>query len=242
MSRVPDSIKRVLDIGSGPGDWAIAMGERYPNAEIVATDISPYQQPINVPRNVVFQVDDAQEQWTYAAPFDLIHIRGLSGAFADWSHIYAEAFKHLRPGGTLEVADCGPIQAASQPENSYLSIYNGALQSAAQKAGITLGFEHQRKGLVERFGLSVLKTTSLDIPLGDYSSNPRMKVVGKMALIAALEGLESTSLRLLTRELNWEPGKVIDLCAKVAKEIKSPETRASCQCQLLLARKLLELE
>ena len=242
MSRVPDSIKRILDIGTGPGNWAVAMGERYPNAEIVATDISSYQQPTNVPRNVKFQVDDAREHWTYAAPFDLIHIRGLSGAFVDWAHIYAEAFKHLRPGGMLEIADCGPIQAAAQPENSYLSIYNGAIQSAAEKAGITLGVQHQRKELVEGSGLSILKSTSREIPLGDYSPDPRMKVVGKMALVAALEGLESTSLRLLTRELNWEPEKVNDLCAKVANEIISVETRASCRCQLLLARKLLELE
>ena len=242
MSRIPDSIKRILDVGTGPGTWAIAMGERYPNAEIVATDMSPYQQPINMPPNVLFQVDDAREHWTYTAPFELIHIRGLSGSFMDWLHIYKEAFKHLRPGGTLEVADCGPIQISVEPVNSYLSIYNGAVQSAAQKAGITLGTEHQRKELVELSGLSVMKLTSLDVPIGDYSHDPRMRVVGKMALIAALEGLESMSLRLLTRELNWGPEKVTDLCAKVAEEITKPESRAFCQCQLLLARKLVELE
>ncbi|MCJ1403166.1 hypothetical protein MMC11_006389 [Xylographa trunciseda] len=242
MARIPDDIKRVLDIGTGSGDWAIAMGERYPNAEIVATDISSYQQPPTVPPNVFFQIDDAREEWTYASPFDLIHIRCLNGAFSNWTHIYSEAFRHLRPGGIVEIVDMGLIKVVEPSRASYLSIYNGVLQSATEKAGIAVSFEHLRKSVVEASGLSVLKTTMLEFPLGNYPQDSRLKMVGRMALIAALEGLESTALRLLTKELLWEPDNVKELCSKVVQDITRPAARASVPCQFLVARKLLELE
>ncbi|MCJ1286745.1 hypothetical protein MMC26_006091 [Xylographa opegraphella] len=242
MARISDDIERVLDVGTGSGDWAIAMGERYPNAEIVATDISSYSQPPTVPPNVFFQIDDAREEWTYGAAFDLIHIRCLNGAFSNWAHIYHEAFRHLKAGGMIEVVDMGLITVVEPSRVSHLSIYNGVLQSAAEKAGITVSLEHLRKSLAEASGLSVLRTTTLEFPLGNYSEDPRLKMVGKMALIAALEGLESTALRLLTKELGWEPDSVKDLCSKVVQDITRPDARGSIPCQFLIARKLLELE
>ena len=41
---------RILDIGTGTGIWAIDMADRYPQAEIVGTDLSPIQ-PKWVPPN-----------------------------------------------------------------------------------------------------------------------------------------------------------------------------------------------
>ena len=35
--------KRILDIGTGTGIWAIEMAEQYSDSEIVGTDLSPVQ-------------------------------------------------------------------------------------------------------------------------------------------------------------------------------------------------------
>lgn len=35
--------KRILDIGTGTGIWAIAMAEQYPHAQVIGTDLSPVQ-------------------------------------------------------------------------------------------------------------------------------------------------------------------------------------------------------
>lgn len=35
--------RRILDIGTGTGLWAIEMGDRFPNAQIIGTDLSPTQ-------------------------------------------------------------------------------------------------------------------------------------------------------------------------------------------------------
>lgn len=48
----------ILDIATGTGDWAIKMGDLFPHAEVIATDLSPIQ-PRNVPPNVNFFVEDS---------------------------------------------------------------------------------------------------------------------------------------------------------------------------------------
>lgn len=50
--------RRVLDIATGTGTWAIEMGDEYPESQIVGTDLSPIQ-PSYVPPNVRFFVEDS---------------------------------------------------------------------------------------------------------------------------------------------------------------------------------------
>ncbi|KAL8722199.1 MAG: hypothetical protein Q9181_007543, partial [Wetmoreana brouardii] len=221
---IPRSAKRILDIGTGTGDWAIAVAERFPNAEVTATDITCFQ-PTDVPPNVFFEIDDAREEWTYTEPFDFIRIRGLSGAFSDWTAVYAEAYKHLQTNGILEVADFDAVRLTEPMADSYLSLYNGACASAAEKSGNPLGLDHMRKTSFESAGLSIAKSRTLEVPLGTWSPDPRKKVAGKMALIATLEGLEANSLRLLTRHMDWKAEDVRDLCGKVQGELMRPDAR-----------------
>ena len=54
--------RAILDIATGTGDWAIQMGDLFPQSEITATDLSPIQ-PAEVPPNVNFYVEDS-----YVAP------------------------------------------------------------------------------------------------------------------------------------------------------------------------------
>ena len=238
MARIPHDTRRILDIGTGTGEWAIAISEKFPQAEVIAIDITGFQ-PTEVPPNVFFEVDNVLEEWTYTDPFDFIHIRGLTGAFSDWRPLYSAFNTHLRPGGSLEIADFGPIRLAQDLPNSYLSAFNGAYLSAADKAGISVGLEHMRRPMLAEAGLSIVKSKVFEVPLGTWSTDPRKKVAGKMALISALEGLEAMSLRLLTRELSWKEQDVRDLCEKVQAELLTPGVRAVMPCQFVVARKLM---
>lgn len=50
--------RKVLDIATGTGTWAIEMGDQYPEAQIIGTDLSPIQPPF-VPPNVRFFIEDS---------------------------------------------------------------------------------------------------------------------------------------------------------------------------------------
>ncbi|KAL9042880.1 MAG: hypothetical protein Q9180_000264 [Flavoplaca navasiana] len=43
LAPIPADAKRILDIGTGTGIWAIEAGDKYPQAEILGNDISPIQ-------------------------------------------------------------------------------------------------------------------------------------------------------------------------------------------------------
>ncbi|PGH18222.1 hypothetical protein AJ79_00560 [Helicocarpus griseus UAMH5409] len=224
---LPKTTSRILDIGTGTGDWAIGMGETYPDAEILSIDISVFDSdPGSIaPPNVFFQIDDAEQgEWTCQQPFDFIHIRGLSGGIADWPALYKQAFARLEPGGSIEVADAdftsGLLNARNAPANSYLSIYISAIRSAADVAGYPRDMDHLRIPVLAAAGFEQIRSYDIEVPIGTWhEEDARGSTLGKMVLIVLLEGLEAGSLRLLTKYVGWTPEDVKDLCDKVKMEI-----------------------
>ncbi|KKA18536.1 hypothetical protein T310_7508 [Rasamsonia emersonii CBS 393.64] len=226
---VPKGASRILDVGTGPGDWAIEMGELYPDAEIIATDISIFDGGpgrFGLP-NVHFQLDDAEEEWTYHEPFDLIHMRGLSGAFRDWNAVYKQAFKHLKAGGYIEVSESDPAaditNIPNAPPNSYFSILMSAMRNTADAAGFPRGRDHLRPSALTSVGFVDVRVHDITVPVGTWPQDPRQKTLGKMALIGLLEGLEARSLRQLTATGKWTADEVRDLCEKAKREIVAAE-------------------
>ena len=213
------------------------MGERYPNAEIIATDISVFQATY-VPSNVVFQVDDARGEWTYTQLFGFIHIQGLARAFSDWPEIYAKAFRHLKQGGFLEVADFGFARLSGNIRDPYVDVFNGACQSAADKARDSVRIGTYEAKRTYSGWLCIRKTSDYSGAARHLVPDLRKHLLGKMALIAILEGLEAVSLRFLTKQLGWKADDVRELCGRV-KEVASPGARVVTSFQFLVARRLL---
>jgi SAM-dependent methyltransferase len=222
---VPAGACRILDVGTGPGDWTLEMAEQYPDAEIVATDISVFDSGparIGMP-NVCFQLDNAEDEWTYRDPFDLVHLRGLSGAFRDWSSVYRRAFQHLKPGGYIEISDADPaadaIHVPNAPKDSFCSILIAAMRSAADVAGYPRDGGHLRPRALTAVGFEDVRTSEMTVRVGTGLQDPRERAIGKMTLVGLLEGLEARSLRPLTATGNWTADEVRDLCEKVKTEL-----------------------
>jgi len=212
---------RILDIGTGPGDWAIEMSTKHPTAQIIASDLGIFDSGLahlSLP-NVTFQLSDAQSTWTYHDPFDLIHIRGLSGAFKNWTYIYTQSLAHLKPGGYIEVADFDPAAdtITGHPELVHLRIYTAALLKAADEAGYPRDLEHLCADTLSQVGFVDIRVQERSIPIGLWPEDLSEKTPGKMALIALLEGLEAYALRALTR-VGWEVEEVRGLCERVGGE------------------------
>ncbi|PYI10059.1 methyltransferase [Aspergillus sclerotiicarbonarius CBS 121057] len=235
---------RILDIGTGPGDWAIEMSTAYPHSTIIASDIGVFDSGlghVDLP-NVYFHLDDARNDWAYHTLFDLIHLRGLAGAFPDWSFIYQQAFRHLAPGGYLEVADTDFVAepTTSLPANSYLRLFSSALRSAAESAGCLRDLAHLQPALLSAHGFVDIHVHEYTFPIGLWSENPRDRTLGKMGLIALLEGLEAISLRPLTATYGWVAEEVRDLCDQVRAEILAGGYRVSASVRIITGRKPLD--
>ncbi|SPO07360.1 related to methyltransferase [Cephalotrichum gorgonifer] len=78
------------------------FADKFPNCEVIGTDISPIQSTW-VPPNLKFEIEDCTQAWTFPPnSFDFIHIRYLVGSIPDWTAFFKEAYSALEPGGYLE--------------------------------------------------------------------------------------------------------------------------------------------
>ncbi|KAJ5080976.1 hypothetical protein N7456_013686 [Penicillium angulare] len=235
---------RILDIGTGPGDWAIEMSAEYPNATIIASDLGVFDSGVahvSLP-NVDFQLADAQSEWTYHEPFDLIHIRGLSGAFNDWNAIYHQAMSHLKPGGFIEVADTDPggdtitVATGGDDGTPYLQIYAAALRLSGHTSGCPRDLQHLERGALESAGFVDVNVIERTFPIGLWPEDIHEKTLGKMALIALLEGLEAHALRQLTRLAGYTVSGARELCEKVQEEVLAAK-KITARVRIVTAQK-----
>ncbi|KAF8077893.1 S-adenosyl-L-methionine-dependent methyltransferase [Lyophyllum atratum] len=94
--------RRILDLGTGGGFWAINMADDFPRAEVIGVDLAPIQ-PRTVPPNCTFELCDL-DQRNIPYPdnhFDFIHARSMHTGIHDYPRFLEEIGRLLRPGGLL---------------------------------------------------------------------------------------------------------------------------------------------
>ncbi|KUJ20195.1 putative Demethylmenaquinone methyltransferase [Mollisia scopiformis] len=226
LTTVPlSSPTKILDVGTGPGDWAMAMGDEYPDAEIIGTDIAKIQ-PSAVPLNVFFEIDDAEEEggWTWADDeFDLVHFRHMAGAFSDWSEVYREACRSLKPGGWIEVLDFDSHDRTLLSffgKDSEVADWLKTINECAKMSGRPRGVAHLRPEVFTSAGFIDVHVTEKTIPMGVWPEDKEDKKLGKHFLIAQLCGVESVCLRPFAEQMEWDVEKIRNLCDTVTQSIR----------------------
>jgi hypothetical protein len=105
---------------------------------------------------------DLEGEWPFSAKqaFHLIHAQSLGGLLADWEGFYQNAYKHLVPGGWLEVkdhdiwlcsddGDCGVPDAVRQ--------WQELLEEAAEKFGKRINVAAKQREWMEGAGFVEVK-------------------------------------------------------------------------------------
>jgi len=224
LTTVPlENPRYILDIGTGIGEWAIGMAEKYPQCEVFGTDIAPIQPTHQVPFNIEFHIENAEEEWIRPADaVDLVHLRNMEGAFSDWSFVYNQAFACIKPGGWIEVIDWEDFFADKNylsfyPEGSAPYVLTKAVLEAAELAGKPRDSRHLNKDLLLEAGFVDIRETGYDLGIGSRENSS----YGKFWLFSIVTGIEAGALRLLTKYLGWDPDEVHELCEKVARETRT---------------------
>lgn len=174
---------------------------------------------------------------------DLVHLRDMAGAFADWDFIFREALGCLKPGGYIECLDFHDRTGQTHnfldsfPEDAQIHEFARAIDEASIRAGRRRGTHHLEAERLERIGFVDVEISEHALPLNAQDDSV-------MWLVVCLYTVEAGSLRLLTKYLGWDPKRVRKLCDKVCHEIlqkardhSAPPNSLNISLRVLKARK-----
>jgi len=218
----PDN-KRVLDVGTGTGIWAIDIGDEYPNA-LVGTDLSPIQ-PTWTPPNVKFYVDDAESEWVFRPEeaFDLIHGRGLSGGIQDWDKLIRQAYNNLKPGGWLEFHEA---EAEARSDDDTVIRATNTMEfvrlcnDAAKKFGQEVSCAHLIQERMEKAGFVDVKSEVMKVPIGVWPKSKKLKEIGRFQGENCISGVEPYTLGFIGKANGWTQLECQVFIAKIISELR----------------------
>ncbi|KAL9098154.1 MAG: hypothetical protein Q9163_006130 [Psora crenata] len=244
--------KRALDVGTGNGVWAQDFADKFPDADIIGTDLAPVQENNGSP-NLRFEIDDCCSEWIYPPDhFDYIHIRQLYGSVADWDALYKECYEyvfvalsfphvkhqrltqrafcsHLAPGGYLEQTEICPVlesDDASIPSGSAFDQGGRLVIECGLYNGKTMDVQRHMKDWITKAGFVDVVEQKYKWPLGDWPADARLKDIGKWNATYCDMGIEAWTMRLLTRCHGWTVSQVKEWNEEMRAMIKGRKCHA----------------
>ncbi|KAF3913920.1 hypothetical protein ABW21_db0205672 [Orbilia brochopaga] len=221
---------RILDLGTGTGIWSIDIADKYPNAEVIGTDLSPIQ-PKWIPKNLQIRICDFESTWTFGQnSFDLIHMRNGVGSVSSWPTLYRNVFQHLKPGyGWFEQVeiDYEPRcdDGTMSPNSSLVSWYQ-YLADATERSGKPLRYQHKTGKMLADAGFTDIREVIIQVPYSPWSSDPHLKKIGSWYTLAMSEGLESLCIAPFNRIFGWDLEAINSFLGPVKKEMLSKKVHA----------------
>lgn len=146
----------------------------------------------------------------------------MAGAFESWEFMYDEAFKHLKPGGWIEVLDFdnhGKILSYFKPDSAIHSFLD-AVNDAMKDSGRDRSANHMTTQSLIDAGFVNTKLVEMDIPIGIWPEDKKEKSMAKVFLVAQLCAVESRCLRPLI-ERGWDIEEIRRLCSDVTEELRT---------------------
>lgn len=214
-----DRPKRVLDFATGTGIWAIEFALEFPESHIIGTDLSPIQ-PDFIPPNCTFEVDDAEDEWSFSQPFDYIHGRALVSCFRNPATVINSAFASLSPGGILELQDGHfPIKFASPPpaDCALRRWFDIVTQGAILSGRPWTNVQHYRRWMNEA-GFENVTERKFYWPVNPWPKGSYYKTLGAYVQQDLLNGMEGLSLKLLGLQ-GWSYEDIQALLVEVRRDL-----------------------
>ncbi|KAH8683223.1 S-adenosyl-L-methionine-dependent methyltransferase [Tricladium varicosporioides] len=243
----------ILDVGCGTGIWAIEMADAYPCAHVVGTDLSP-TQPMFVPPNCAFEIEDFNCPWTYPIDhFDFIHVRELFGSVFDWDDFLLQAFEHMKSGGYVEIVEhsvCPVSDDSTVNEESFFTLWGKTVVELGENIGKTFEIWKDGKAKLKTAGFEDIVETRFKWPVNGWPSPEfrtcgndgnmswkKLRELGIWNQVRLHDGIEGLMLRLLTKDKMWSYEEAQIFMGKMRKEIKNVNTHAYIDVSIVYGRK-----
>ncbi|SPJ78464.1 related to TAM domain methyltransferase [Fusarium torulosum] len=236
-----DDQQRVLDVGTGSGIWAIEFADRYPNTEVIGTDLSPCQ-PQWVPPNLRFEIDDAVVQpWAWKEDyFDFIHMRYLFGAIKDWNALFKEAYRCCASGGWVQSAEAD-VRFRSDDGSTELEpifkIYQKLFEEGSKIIGNPFFVHELQQKAFEEAGFTDIKTVDYKFPVGGWPKDPKLAGIGQFVKTTLENDLEGYTLMMWQDVCKWPQDEYQVALMSLRKAIRNPKVHSYMTVRYVYGRK-----
>lgn len=242
LAPLSKDIKKVLDIGTGTGIWAIDFADEFPNTTIIGTDISPIQ-PSWIPPNLEFQIDDCTQEWTFPVDsVDYVHMRWLVGSIVDWTALFKQAYNCLKPGGYIESYEAMPKMESDDGtvhEKSAMNQWGKFFAEGGRKIGRTFTVVNdgvQRKAM-EEAGFVDIEEWNFKAPIGSWPQDARLKEIGTYAQATLEQDIEGYVLFLASVVQDWSKEELDVYIAQLRRELRSGKLHPYYKQKVVWGRK-----
>ncbi|KAF7555191.1 hypothetical protein G7Z17_g2356 [Cylindrodendrum hubeiense] len=248
MAAPQDQIELDLDVvaaedNDSTTDTQRDIADEFPSAEVIGTDISP-TQPSWVPPNLKFQIDDAQLEWTFEPnSFDFIHIRYMQGSIDDWSKLYKQMYKCLKPGGWFQHLEpdieCQSDNSAVKVDNDHIfKQWARLFYDVGDKIGRTFKVNDSiMKQSAQEAGFTSLTHNKFKVPYGTWPKDKDLKDLGQYTGFYLDLSLDGFAVYPIGQILGWSFEEVEDLVAKMRTNVRDPKNMTTGNVHVVYGQK-----
>ncbi|KAL4769201.1 hypothetical protein BDW60DRAFT_225212 [Aspergillus nidulans var. acristatus] len=237
---------KILDVAARGGAWLYSL---------LDSDDGTYAKARVTGLEPAWMVGDAGPSWllhrdlegpwpfTAKEAFHLIHGEALGGLLKDWDGFYANVFKHLVPGGWVEIREHDlkffPREGKEKDMEGKWDAtkqWSELMDEAAQKFGKRINMGAEQKELMEKAGLVDVQERVFKVPTREWKDDPTTKN-GKYAHRHWILNIEGYSLRLFTKTLGWSKEDTDDLMKRVLQELDQEDLQLYSMFYLVIGKK-----
>ena len=231
LSPVAICPRKMLDLATGTGHWAVDVADQFPTATVTGADVAEIQ-PRLVPPNCAFEICDIEGIWPWAKnSFDLIHLRDPMLFVRDWPKLVRQSFEHIKPGGWLELACTYMVPASDDdrmPDSSEFRSGCQLLMEASKPFGTPADCALDFVQHLRRAGFVHVQEQKYKIPSCSWPEDPDQQEVGRLEEINLDAGASAFGLRVFGRAFGWSQAMTELVMAGFRRDSAKPQYRQYC--------------
>ncbi|KAK4145804.1 S-adenosyl-L-methionine-dependent methyltransferase [Dichotomopilus funicola] len=239
MTPIRDNPQKIIDLGTGFGEWAIEVAEKFPSARVTGVDLSPIQ-PHWLPPNVDFIVDDIEDEWMHANDFDFAHLRFVSTFLKDNTALMKRIFSNLKPGGWVEIQDLYPDLRSDDdtipPDHPMIRFHQMVQPVLLEKYGFDLFVPTRLPALLEELGFVNIQRKVFHMPFGEWARDPHLRVIGGYCREILLDFVAAMAARPLV-EAGFDREDIADLVRDATQSASNRRIHAYYPIHIVWAQK-----